>query len=90
MYPYPNPILINSCWCPVRAIGIAGATKKTNPNTNSFNDIIELNKLFFILLNCTVKKIENTVNIKRAQQDIEKLILDTEKLEDKVRANGSH
>ena len=32
----------------------------------------------------------NTVNIKRAQQDIEKLILDTEKLEDKVRANGSH
>ena len=25
----------------------------------------------------------NTVNIKRAQQDIEKLILDTEKLEDK-------
>ena len=32
----------------------------------------------------------NTVNIKRAQQDIEKLIADTEKLEDKVRANGSH
>ena len=32
----------------------------------------------------------NTVNIKRAQQDIEKLILDTEKLEDKVRANGSY
>ena len=32
----------------------------------------------------------NTVNIKRAQQDIEKLITDTEKLEDKVRANGSH
>ena len=32
----------------------------------------------------------NTVIIKRAQQDIEKLILDTEKLEDKVRANGSH
>ena len=32
----------------------------------------------------------NTVNIKRAQQDIEKLITTTEKLEDKVRANGSH
>ena len=32
----------------------------------------------------------NTVKKKRAQQDIEKLILDTEKLEDKVRANGSH
>ena len=32
----------------------------------------------------------NTVNIKRAQQDIEKLIIDTEKLEDKVRANGGH
>ena len=32
----------------------------------------------------------NTVNIKRAQQDIVKLILDTEKLEDKVRQNGSH
>ena len=32
----------------------------------------------------------NTVNIKRAKQDIEKLILNTEKLEDKVRANGSH
>ena len=32
----------------------------------------------------------NTVNIKRAQQDIEKLIMDSEKLEDKVRANGSH
>ena len=32
----------------------------------------------------------NTVNIKRAQQDIEKLISDTEKLEDKVRANGRH
>ena len=32
----------------------------------------------------------NTVNIKRAQQDIEKLIINTEKLEDKVRANGSH
>ena len=32
----------------------------------------------------------NTVNIKRAQQDIEKLIIDTEKLEDKVTANGSH
>jgi|TARA_R100000081_G_C4672201_1_gene93149 hypothetical protein len=32
----------------------------------------------------------NTVNIKRAQQDIEKLIIDTEKLEDKVRANGSY
>ena len=30
----------------------------------------------------------NTVNIKRAQQDIEKLISDTEKLEDTVRANG--
>ena len=35
-------------------------------------------------------KMSNTVNIKRAQQDIEKLISDTEKLEDKVRANGSH
>ena len=32
----------------------------------------------------------NTVNIKRAQQDIEKMITDIEKLEDKVRANGSH
>ena len=32
----------------------------------------------------------NTVNIKRAQQDIEKLITDTEKLEAKVRANGSN
>ena len=32
----------------------------------------------------------NTVNIKRAQQDIEKMIADIEKLEDKVRANGSH
>ena len=32
----------------------------------------------------------NTVNIKRAQQDIEKLIIDTEKLEDKVRQNVSH
>ena len=32
----------------------------------------------------------NTVNIKRAQQDIEKLIIDSEKLEDKVRQNGSH
>ena len=32
----------------------------------------------------------NTVNIKSAQQDIEKLITDTEKLEDKVRANGSN
>jgi hypothetical protein len=32
----------------------------------------------------------NTVNIKRAQQDIEKLILDTEKLEDKVRQNGNN
>ena len=32
----------------------------------------------------------NTVNIKRAQQDIEKLIIDTEELEDKVRQNGSH
>ena len=32
----------------------------------------------------------NTVNINRSQQDIVKLILDTEKLEDKVRQNGSH
>jgi len=32
----------------------------------------------------------NTVNIKRAQQDIEKMIADIEKLEDKIRANGSH
>ena len=32
----------------------------------------------------------NTVNIKRAQQDIEKMITDIEKLEDKVRADGSH
>jgi hypothetical protein len=32
----------------------------------------------------------NTVNIKRAQQDIEKMIGDIEKLEDKVRANGSN
>ena len=32
----------------------------------------------------------NTVNIKRAQQDIEKMITDIEKLEDKVRQNGSH
>ena len=38
----------------------------------------------------------NTVNIKRAQQDIEKLIADVEKLKDKVRENknggydGSH
>ena len=29
----------------------------------------------------------NTVNIKRAQQDIEKLITDVEKLKDKVREN---
>ena len=29
----------------------------------------------------------NTVNIKRAQQDIEKLIADVEKLKDKVREN---
>ena len=33
----------------------------------------------------------NTVNIKRSQQDIEKLINDVEKLKDKLReANGSH
>ena len=33
----------------------------------------------------------NTVNIKRSQQDIEKLITDVEKLKDKLReANGSH
>jgi aspartate oxidase len=34
----------------------------------------------------------NTVNIKRAQQDIEKMITDIEKLKDKVRENknGSH
>ena len=32
----------------------------------------------------------NTVNIKRAQQEKEKMITDIEKLEDKVRANGSH
>ena len=32
----------------------------------------------------------NTLNIKRSQQDIEKMISDKEKLEDKVRANGSH
>ncbi len=32
----------------------------------------------------------NTVNIKRAQQDIEKMIADIEKLKDKVRQNGSH
>ena len=33
----------------------------------------------------------NTVNIKRAQQDIEKMIADIEKLKDKVReANGGH
>ena len=32
----------------------------------------------------------NTVNIKRAKQDIEKLIIDSEKLEDKVRQNGNH
>ena len=32
----------------------------------------------------------NTVNIKRSQQDIEKLITDFEKLKDKVRQNGGH
>ena len=32
----------------------------------------------------------NTVNIKRAQQDIEKMINDIEDLKNKVRANGSH
>ena len=32
----------------------------------------------------------NTVNIKRSQQDIEKLITDVEKLKDKVRQNGGH
>jgi succinate dehydrogenase/fumarate reductase flavoprotein subunit len=33
----------------------------------------------------------NTVNIKRSQQDIEKLITDVEKLKDKLReANGSN
>jgi succinate dehydrogenase/fumarate reductase flavoprotein subunit len=31
----------------------------------------------------------NTVNIKRAQQDIEKMIADIEKLKDKVRQNGT-
>ena len=31
----------------------------------------------------------NTVNIKRAQQDIEKMIADIEKLKDRVRENGS-
>ena len=35
-------------------------------------------------------RMSNTGNIKRAKQSIEKLILDTEKLVDKVRANGSH
>ena len=33
----------------------------------------------------------NTVNIKRSQQDIEKLITDVEKLKDKLReSNGGH
>ena len=32
----------------------------------------------------------NTVNIKRAQEDIEKMIKDIEDLKNKVRANGSH
>jgi aspartate oxidase len=33
----------------------------------------------------------NTVNIKRAQQDIERLLNDVEKLKDKIReSNGSH
>ena len=32
----------------------------------------------------------NNVNIKRAQQDIEKLIMETEKLEEKGRENGSN
>ena len=32
----------------------------------------------------------NTVNIKRAQQDIEKMIKDIEDLKNKVRANGSN
>ena len=32
----------------------------------------------------------NTVNIKRAQQDIEKMINDIEDLKNNVRANGSH
>ena len=33
----------------------------------------------------------NTVNIKRSQQDIEKLIADVEKLKDKIReTNGGH
>ena len=32
----------------------------------------------------------NTVNINRAQQDIEKMIKDIEDLKNKVRANGSH
>ena len=32
----------------------------------------------------------NTVNIKRAQQDIEKILVDLEKLKDKVRENGSY
>ena len=32
----------------------------------------------------------NSVNIKRAQTDIEKMLVDIEKLKDKVRANGSN
>ena len=33
----------------------------------------------------------NTVNIKRAQQDIERLLNDVEKLKDKIReSNGGH
>jgi hypothetical protein len=32
----------------------------------------------------------NSVNIKRAQTDIEKMLVDIEKLKDKVRQNGSN
>ena len=31
----------------------------------------------------------NTVNIKRSQQDIERLLNDVEKLKDKIRENGN-
>ena len=48
--------------------------------------------IFFLnsMMNSVLGADTNTVNIKRRQQDIEKLITDVEKLKDKVRQNGGH
>ena len=63
MYPYPKPISISSCWCPVKTIGTAGTNNSAKEKINNLTETEEPLRLPFTLFNWAVKKSEKTEKI---------------------------